>query len=418
MSDTIPDGWRVCELSETLAEEFPGAWGSDPALKPANVSVLRSTNLDDEGHVDYSTGARRYFLPPELNKKALVDGDILLEASGGGPGKPVGRVARFSDPGDGTYASSNFFRTLRACREVDSGFLAWVLQRAYQQPDIWQFQQQTTGIINLKYKDYLRQPVTLPEITEQRRIAAILDTADEAIRSAERLIAKFEKTRSGLAGAIFPILRRNPQGGNASGRSMPLGDAGVWLSGGTPMTSNPSYWNGTIPWISAASLQSFGIQDSDRRVTEAGASHGTRMVQEGAVIFVVRGMSLKSEFRVGVTRCRVAFGQDCKAIIPRLGVDAAFLAHSLKANDYRILRLVDEAGHGTGRLETKLIQHLTIEIPSLEEQQRLVGVIGSVDRELSALRDERAKLRLVKQGLMDDLLTGRVRVRDGVGASA
>jgi type I restriction enzyme, S subunit len=134
------------------------------------------------------------------------------------------------------------------------------------------------------------------------------------------------------------------------------------------------------------------------------------MVPAGAIIFVVRGMSLKSEFRVGVTQREVAFGQDCKAIIPISGIYPPFLAHCLRAGAPSILQLVDEAGHGTGRLETKLIQQLNVRIPSLEEQWRLVGIVTSADDEVTRLADELTKLQAIKKGLMDDLLTGRVRV--------
>ena len=92
-----------------------------------------------------------------------------------------------------------------------------------------------------------------------------------------------------------------------------LKDCGTWYSGGTPSTDEPRFWGGDIPWISAASLKHFHITDSERRVTRAGSMAGTRLIDPGAVLFVVRGMSLKSEFRVGVAQRRVAFGPEGEA---------------------------------------------------------------------------------------------------------
>src|SRR5262249_38279399 len=131
-----------------------------------------------------------------------------------------------------------------------------------------------------------------------------------------------------------------------------LGDVAVWMSGGTPSTENPDYWGGNIPWISAASLTDFNIKDSERRLTALGVRNGTRLAPPGATIFVVRGMSLKSEFRVGVAQRPVAFGQDCKALVPYKGVDPRYLGWAIRASAPKILAMVDEAGHGTGRLET------------------------------------------------------------------
>ncbi|WP_197043712.1 restriction endonuclease subunit S [Saccharothrix sp. NRRL B-16314] len=183
-----------------------------------------------------------------------------------------------------------------------------------------------------------------------------------------------------------------------------LGRIGTWLSGGTPSTANPAYWDGEIPWISAASLKSFEIGESERRVTELGARSGTRKVPSGTVIFVVRGMSLKNEFRVGVTNREVAFGQDCKAILTPAGVGPRFLAYSLKVRENEILAMVDEAGHGTGRLPSQQIASLRIGLPDEREQRRIVDVLDSVDEAISSADRAIAKLRQVAHGRLAEFL--------------
>ena len=175
-------------------------------------------------------------------------------------------------------------------------------------------------------------------------------------------------------------------------RSVRLIDAGTWLSGGTPFTEEPSYWDGDIPWISAGSLKGFQINNSDRRVTKLGVLAGTRLVPPGSVLFVVRGMSLKNEFRIGIVRRQVAFGQDCKAIIPTSGIDGTFLALAMKARSREILGMVDESGHGTGRLPIDLISQLRIGIPALAEQLRIGEILDSVDDQINILASLIAKL--------------------------
>ena len=328
MSDAKSGIWKTCELRELLASDFPGAWGSDPGSKQANVSVLRSTNLDDEGHIDYSTGAKRYFASRDLERKRLSDGDILLEASGGGPGKPVGRVAIFKSPGDEIYASSNFFRTLRPRSVVDSGFLSWYLQWIYQQSSIWQFQQQTTGIINLKHKDYLRQSIRLPEVQEQRRIAEILNTADETIRSTERLIAKQKTLKTQLASDLFtgskrfentttrriPLIASNWRYGRLPGitaiphdwRLIRLVEYAKLESGHTPSRDVPGYWGGEIPWLSLHeyskldqhvldvtrySVTMEGIKNSSARLLPPGTVAFSRTATVGKCVILGRSMA-------------------------------------------------------------------------------------------------------------------------------
>ncbi|MFF4757845.1 restriction endonuclease subunit S [Streptomyces sp. NPDC001292] len=163
-----------------------------------------------------------------------------------------------------------------------------------------------------------------------------------------------------------------------------LGESGAWLSGGTPNTSRPDYWGGDIPWISAASLKEFQVQDSDRRVTAEGVMNGTRLVPLNAILMVVRGMSLKSEFRMGITRREVAFGQDCKALIARPDIHPMFLAYAIKAKTPEILALVDEAGHGTGRLQTDRLFGVEIGIPrSLDEQAATIRLLQALDDKIA-----------------------------------
>lgn len=182
-----------------------------------------------------------------------------------------------------------------------------------------------------------------------------------------------------------------------------LGDTGAWLSGGTPDTSEPRFWGGDIPWISAASLKNFNLRDSDRRITRVGSLAGTRIVPEGAVLFVVRGMSLKTELRVGVAHRELAFGQDCKAIIPRPGIDGKFLGLAIKSRSHKILGMVDEAGHGTGRLPTDLIHQLSISVPPLHDQRRIVDILDSLDAQVSSVNAKLGKTLQIKQGMLDQL---------------
>ena len=178
-----------------------------------------------------------------------------------------------------------------------------------------------------------------------------------------------------------------------------LGDCAKWLSGGTPSKSRPEYWGGTIPWISAKSLDNFYIFDSDLRVTEQGAANGTRLVGKNAILFIVRGMSLKTEFRIGITQRAVTFNQDLKALVPVADIDPHFLAYTILAQTPTILHLVDEAGHGTGRLATDLLQALEMPVPPLPEQRRIAAVLGALDDKIELNRKMNRTLEQMAQAI-------------------
>ncbi|MFI5751806.1 restriction endonuclease subunit S [Streptomyces sp. NPDC051644] len=188
-------------------------------------------------------------------------------------------------------------------------------------------------------------------------------------------------------------------------RRLRLADAGRWLSGGTPSTSNDAYWGGDIPWISGASMKDFHVSNSPRRLSMLGAKNGSRLVEPGTTLFVVRGMSLKSEFRIGVAERQVAFGQDVKALIPAEGIDPYFLAYAIRVRTPEILGMVEETSHGTGRLDTARLKELEIGIPPMDEQRRIVAVHGAFERRIGALEQVLSKLDVAREALSAQALS-------------
>ena len=183
-----------------------------------------------------------------------------------------------------------------------------------------------------------------------------------------------------------------------------LRDCGKWLSGGTPSRSNPDYWRGDIPWVSAKSMTSFAIDDAEEYVTEEGAQNGTRLVPEDTLLFVVRGMSLAKEFRVGLTTQTVAFNQDLKALRPAADVDPLYLALALTAAEGRVLHMVDTASHGTAKLNTTRLGALPLLLPPLPVQQQLAEAVDTWDRAVRKLDTLIAAHENRQRGLMQHLL--------------
>ena len=193
-------------------------------------------------------------------------------------------------------------------------------------------------------------------------------------------------------------------------RTIPLASAATWLSGGTPDRTNGSYWGGSIPWVSAATLKRAHIDDSDQYLTEAGVLSGSKMAPAGASLVLVRGMALHRETRIGMATRPVSFNQDIKALIPRSGLLPAFLLYSLQALSGQILDLVSSAGSGTGVLNTQLLQRLEIWIPDEQVQRRVVAAIEVAESYVLTLEQLIAKDQQIMQGMMQQLLAGKVRL--------
>jgi type I restriction enzyme, S subunit len=420
--------WGHCTLRELLAEDFPGAWGQNPGPQPPNATVLRSTNLDDDGHVDIASGAPRVLPGRDLLSKRLIEGDILLEASGGGPGKPVGRVALFKDPGDRIYACSNFFRTLRPNQLVDAAYLSWYLRWSYRQPLIWRFQQQTTGITNLEHHDYLRQTVPLPQKDEQRRISEILDTIDNAIRSSERLIAKLDLTKQGLLNNLLTRgidkngalrdLRIHPEQFVDTPLGMiprdwlmaPCRDLCREIVVGIVIRPTQWYASSGVPVLRSANVREDGIDMSDlmfmtvphHRVLSKSA------VVPGDVVTVRTGYPGTT----AVIPDSVAEANCVDIIISRPGprILPQYLSTWVNAPVGKGQVLAKQGGLAQQHFNVGEMKELLVAVPPLNEQRAICACATAIQRRVQDERTLLEKLRLLQSGLMEDLLTGRVRV--------
>jgi type I restriction enzyme, S subunit len=188
-----------------------------------------------------------------------------------------------------------------------------------------------------------------------------------------------------------------------------LDDVATFSSGGTPSKEEPNYWEGDYPWISAKDMKSFSIKDAGLKLTHEGLAVA-KIAKKGSVLVLVRGMTLLKDLPVGYVERDVAFNQDIKALVAKSGVSGLFLAYALIANKNRILNLVNVAGHGTGRLDTTLLKEFPIDLPPLLEQCRIAEVLGVWDESIDLLERLIGRVRSRKQGLMQQLLTGKNKV--------
>lgn len=161
--------------------------------------------------------------------------------------------------------------------------------------------------------------------------------------------------------------------------SRPLGEVAGMLSGGTPSKSERSFWSGDVPWVSPKDMDAWLVVDAEDHVADRAIGNGTRLAPVGSTLIVVRSMTLGNRIQIGYVSREVAFNQDIKALVPKDFVDGRFLFYALAAARPSVADLVDEASHGTKRIQTDALEQLRIPIPAMREQQAIAALLGAVD---------------------------------------
>jgi type I restriction enzyme S subunit len=245
---------------------------------------------------------------------------------------------------------------------------------------------------------------SMPGLGEQQAISAVLCALDDKIAVNDRIAeTSLELALARYEAAVL---------GREYNRVVSMAESARWFSGGTPNTSEDAYWGGDIPWISALSLKSPWIDDSDRKVTNLGAENGTRLVPKDTVLFVVRGSSLDTEFRIGLTQREVAFGQDCKALRAENGIDPCVLFIAIKSRTSEILQVVDHTGHGAGRLSTDLLAKVALTLPGPHKSAAAAAELRALVDIGAVRRVENRNLQVIRNTLLPRLMSGEIRVRD------
>jgi type I restriction enzyme, S subunit len=271
-----------------------------------------------------------------------------------------------------------------------------------------------------------RIKVPKPPNPEQAKIAEILSTVDRAIEQTEALIAKQQRVKIGLMQDL--LTRGIDRHGNLRSEQahefkdsplgrvpvewdiVALGDCGDWASGGTPSKAISRFWGGEVPWVCPKDMKTFALANSIDRITQEGAQRGSRLMPSGTVFIVIRGMILAHTFPVGYATRPMAFNQDVKAVVPKPALNSRYLAYWLVAHAHAILKMATTATHGTKRFDMDDLFAVSVAIPKPKEQALITNAFDGLQHQIDLMRAHSGKLRSLRTGLMQDLLTGKRRV--------
>lgn len=174
-----------------------------------------------------------------------------------------------------------------------------------------------------------------------------------------------------------------------------LGDVVKFSSGGTPNKNKPEYWNGTIPWISAKTMKDEFISSSNLFITEEGLTAGSKLAPAGSLLLLTRGSGLFNGIPVCYVEKSVAFNQDVKCLQTIEGVSSRFIFYWLKSRSAFLQARLDVTGIGAGKFDTDFLKQLEIDIPCLNEQEKIASILDSLTeiiRTNVAINDNLAEL--------------------------
>ncbi|MDY6798285.1 MAG: restriction endonuclease subunit S [Pseudomonadota bacterium] len=386
------------------------------------ATLLRSNNIAD-GTLNF----RDVQFVPISNvddKQILKEGDVAVCMSNGSKAL-VGKAGRFSAR-SGKFTVGAFCSIFRPDSDANDRFVSYVFQsRGYRKHlDVTLA---GSAINNLRNHDLELYRLKIPPAQEQAKIAQILDILDTQIRQTEALIAKLEHIKQGLLTDLLTRgidengqLRPPPEEAPNLYKDSPLG----WIprewdvqlldqvakrgSGHTPSKSVPAYWNGGVKWVSLADsprLDQVYIESSDKEISDLGIANSSATKHAAGTVILSRDAGIGKS---AILASEMAVSQHFMAWRCGSNLYNLFLYYWLQWMKPRFEAIA--LGSTIQTIGLGYFRNLRIWVPPRNEQDLIGDRLFEIERQIHRNKQLLVKMTEQKTGLMDDLLTGHVRV--------
>lgn len=384
-------------------------------LNPESLGVSTPADLEFT-YVDLATVHRgtirwgeterfTYRSAPSRARRAVKAGDAIF-----GTVRPLNQSHASFDTLDDLIVVSTGFSVIRPDHtKLDARFLRQLL---FSEGIVHQSVSQAVGsnYPAVNERDVAAFRFWLPHLAEQHKIAEILDAVDERLASLRRVLLKQQTIRHAVLNEIAARTAK-------LGSIVRLGDIAESITSGSRGWAQ-YYMKDGAPFLRIANLTRSHINlqlDDVVRVLPPAGSEGerTRVRPKDILVSITADLGI-----IGVISDRFGpayVNQHIALIRPTTGVNSRWVGHYLSSDigQSQFIALND-SGAKAG-LNLRAVSSLRVVVLDPAEQDRLVCLVDSCDQQNTKTRAAAAKLGALKQGLMEDLLTGRVRVSVGGG---
>lgn len=408
----IPEHWEVLRLGSQFKERKQKVSDKDYAplsvTKQGILPQLDSAAKSNDGD----------------NRKKVCSGDFVINS----------RSDRKGSSGISPYMGSvSLINTVLTPISLNSRFVhSFFRSHAFQE----EFYRVGSGIVadlwSTKYSDMRTIMIPVPSQDEQIQISRYLDwqtsKINKFIKAKRKLIALLKEQKQNIINeavtkGINPDAKMKDSGVSWLGeipehwRIFKFKNFAKFYSGGTPNKSIDKFWTGNIPWVSPKDMKSKYIFDTlDHISPEAIENSATCYIDENQLLMVVRSGILRRTIPVCVTKNRVTFNQDIRAIVVNKKIILVeYLYELINGCEKNLLDQWLKVGATVESIEYEYMANCYLPVPPVKEQllitDFLVKDIALIDKTISRTEQEIELIQEYRTRLVSDVVTGKVDVR-------
>lgn len=253
----------------------------------------------------------------------------------------------------------------------------------------------------LKISKMLEYKFWITSQEEQKKIADFLVNLDNLITLHKSKLDKLKNLKKAMLDKMYPkegskVPEIRFAGFTDAWESNKLGDVTKSYSGGTPSVGNKEYYNGQIPFIRSAEINS---DKTELFLSEIGlANSSAKMVNPGDILYALYGAT---SGEVGIAQIQGAINQAILVIKPYYGYDSEFIKQWLRGQKQNIIDKYLQGGQGN--LSGALVKDLLVDFPNIEEQQYIGSFFRALDSLITLHQCKLEKLENIKKAFLEKM---------------
>jgi type I restriction enzyme S subunit len=399
----VPNGWKIKQLDDLSSKISDGIHSTPKYVENSSIYFINGNNLKDGKVIIRDTTKFVDEDDAKKHSRKLTNRTLLLSING-----TIGNLAYYKGEKIVLGKSACF---INVRNDIDVDFIFFVLSSSRTNRF---FSSELTGstIKNLSLKTIKATPIYVPPLPEQQKIAKILSTWDKAISTTEALIDNSKQQKKSLMQQLL------------TGKKRLLDDSGKVFEGELQRLSMSDLAtidkeslgkktpdNFEFNYISLSDVETGRISKRlKKHVFDSSPSRARRIVRNGDIILATVRPNLKGFAKVDELHDGMIASTGFSVLSPKKKVSGSYLYHYLFSCHLtgQINALV--VGSNYPAINSSDVGGLKIYCPSYSEQQKIASVLNNAYEIIKTLEQQLADLKQEKKALMQQLLTGKLRV--------
>jgi type I restriction enzyme S subunit len=399
----VPSGWKNSKLAD-VCTIINGRPFKPHEWRETGIPIIRIQNLNGSDVYNYFDG--------QYSDKVLIKSGQLLFAWSGSKGTSFGPHIW-----NGPHGLLNYHTWRMNVKDaVDSGYFYQYLKIITTR--IESKAHGASALVHTQKGEMEKFPVVLPPLPEQRKIATILGTWDKAISTTERLIDNSRQQKKALMQQLLTSKKRllNDSGKPFEGewKEVKLGSVVLNTQLGTSERTKDIKESSVIPLIKMGNLTWGGFSFNKLETIPKSIVDNNLILQHGDFLFNTRNtpdlVGKSAVWKGQLTE--VTFDNNINRITFNQSVNTDFICFYLTHGKGKsTVNSLPAGSTSVAAIYWKDLKNIKVSLPVISEQTKIISVLNNADKEIELLEKQLADLKQEKKALMQQLLTGKRRVK-------